>query len=47
MNGVSNFLRGAPRMLVESAKLWWKEGKLGLALAGAFVVVVVLLVWLS
>jgi len=39
-------LKGAPKMLVESAKLWWKEGKLGLALAGAFVVVIVLFAWL-
>ena len=41
----SDFLRGAPRMLIESAKLWWKEGKLGLLLVALFVLGVVFFSW--
>ena len=33
--------------LWESAKLWWQEGKLGLALAAAFIIAVILFVWLG
>lgn len=45
MSRLKHFLRIAPRMLIESAKLWWKEGKLGLLLVALFVLGVVFFSW--
>lgn len=36
-----------PRQLWESGRLWWTEGKLGLALADLFIAGVIALVWLG